>query len=90
MARDVVGVVVGLEHVLDSNPVQTGKVEVWLDVPLRVDDGGDPLADVPDEVRGAPEILVNDLPEQHRYPNPSTPVRLPTNPSFLTKMVDNG
>ena len=63
VAGDVVGVVVGLEHVLDSNPVQAGKVEVWLDVPLRVDDRRDPLADVADQVRGAAEILVNHLPE---------------------------
>ena len=68
---DVVGVVVGLEHVLDSNPVQAGKVEVWLDVPLRVDDRGDPLAHVADQVRGATEILVNHLPKQHCHPNPS-------------------
>ncbi len=63
---NVVGVVVGLEHVLDSNPVQSGKVEVWLDVPLRVDDRGDPLADVAHQVGSAAEVLVNDLPEEHR------------------------
>ncbi len=41
VAGDVVGVVVGLEHVLDPHPVQAGEVEVGLDVPLRVDDRGD-------------------------------------------------
>ena len=37
VAGDVVGVVVGLQHVLDPHPVQAGEVEVGLDVPLRVD-----------------------------------------------------
>ena len=84
VARDVIGVVVGFEHVLDSNPVQAGKVEVWLDVPLRVDDRGDPLADVADQVRRAAQVLVDHLPEQHRGPH------LPIlNPTFLTKIVDN-
>ena len=41
VAGDVVGVVVGLEHVLDPHPVQASEVEVGLDVPLRVDDRGD-------------------------------------------------
>ncbi len=66
VARDVVGVVVGLEHVLDSDPVQAGKAQVWLDVPLRIDDRGDAGADVADQVGGAPEVLVDHLPEEHR------------------------
>ena len=66
VARDMVGVVVGLEHVLDSNPVQAGKAQVWLDVPLRVDDGRDAGGDVADQVGGAPQILVDHLPEKHR------------------------
>ena len=42
VAGDVVGVVVGLEHVLDPHPVQAGQPQVGIDVPLRVDDRGDP------------------------------------------------
>ena len=37
VAGDVVGVVVGLQHVLDPHPVQAGQVQVGVDVPLRVD-----------------------------------------------------
>ena len=35
VAGDVVGVVVGLQHVLDPHPVQAGEVQVGIDVPLR-------------------------------------------------------
>ena len=42
VSRDVVGVVVGLEHVLDADPVQPAEPQVGLDGPLRVDHGGDP------------------------------------------------
>jgi len=41
VAGDVVGVVVGLEDVADPHAVQAGEAAVGLDVPLRVDDGGD-------------------------------------------------
>ena len=88
VAGDMVGVVVGFEHVLDSNPVQAGKVEVWLDLPLRVDDRGDPLVDVADQVGRATEILVDHLPEKHRFIFPASSAR-PPNPPFLTKIVDN-
>ena len=42
VAGDVVGVVVGLEDVLDLHAVQAAQAQVGLDVPLRVDDGRDP------------------------------------------------
>ncbi len=41
VAGDVVGMVVGLQHVLDPHPVQAGEVHVGVDVPLRVDHSGD-------------------------------------------------
>ena len=41
VAGDVVGVVVGLEHVPDPHPVQARQAPVGVDVPLRVDDRGD-------------------------------------------------
>jgi hypothetical protein len=66
VAGDVVSVVVGLQHVLDADVVQAPELEVRLDIPLRVDDDRDPLAGVGDEIRGAAEVLVEDLPEQHR------------------------
>ena len=66
VAGDVVGVVVGLEHVLDPDPVQAGQAQVGLDVPLRVDDRGDARVAVADQVGGAAEVLVDDLAEEHQ------------------------
>ena len=65
VAGDVVRVVVGLEHVLDPDAVQAAEPQVGLDVPLRVDHGGDARAGVADQVGGAAQVLVQDLPEQH-------------------------
>ena len=65
VAGDVVGVVVGLEHVLDPHPVQACEVEVGLDVPLGVDDRGDAGSGVADQIGGAAEVLVDDLSEEH-------------------------
>jgi hypothetical protein len=63
VAGDVVGVVVRLEHVREAEVVLVGELEVVLDLPLRVDDGC--LAPVRDHVRGAGEILVQHLAEEH-------------------------
>ena len=41
VAGDMVGVVVGLENMLDLHAEVAGEVEVLLDVQARVDDGGD-------------------------------------------------
>src|SRR5919109_961826 len=62
-AAEVVGVVMGLEHVPDLEVVLAREVEVLLDLPLRVDDRR--FATVGDHVRGAAEILVQHLPEEH-------------------------
>ena len=66
VARDVVGVVVGLEHVLDPDAVQAAEPQVGLDRPLRVDHRGDARAGVADQVGGAAQVLVQDLAEEHR------------------------
>ncbi len=60
---DVIGVVVGLEHVLDPHSVKAAEAQVGVDVPLRIDHCGDPV--VADQVGGATEVLVQNLPEQH-------------------------
>ncbi len=65
MAGDVVGVVVGLEDVLDPDPVQAGQAPVGVDVPLRVDHRGVAGVAVGDEVGRAAEVLVDDLAEEH-------------------------
>src|SRR6185295_1290255 len=62
---DVVGVVVGLEHILDPHPVQARQVQVGVDVPLRVDHNCDPGGGVADQVGGAAEVLVDDLSKEH-------------------------
>jgi hypothetical protein len=63
VARDVVGVVVRLEHVGDPEVVLVCEREVVRDLPLRVDHGR--LAAARDDVRGAAEVLVEHLPEEH-------------------------
>jgi hypothetical protein len=60
---DVVGVVVGLEDVRDLEAVFVGELEVLLDVPLGVDHRR--LSSVGDHVRGAAEVFVQDLAEEH-------------------------
>ena len=65
VAGDVVGVVVGLQHVADPHPVQAGQAPVGIDVPLRVDHGGDARFAIGDQVGGAAEILVDYLTEEH-------------------------
>jgi hypothetical protein len=62
-AGEVVGVVVRLEDVADPDVVLVRELEVVLDLPLRVDDRR--LAAVGDHVRGAAEVLVQDLAEEH-------------------------
>ena len=66
VAGDVVGVVVGLQHVLDPHPVQAGQVQVGVDVPLRIDHRGDAGGGVADQIGGTAEVLVDDLAEEHR------------------------
>jgi hypothetical protein len=64
--RDVVRVGMGLENVLDADAVESAEAQVGVDVPLRVDDGGDAGRAVADQVGGAAQVLVDDLAEQHR------------------------
>jgi hypothetical protein len=65
VARDVVGMRVGLEDVLDRHAQVPREREVLLDVELRVDDGCDPGIFVADQIRRATEIVVDHLAEQH-------------------------
>ena len=65
VAGDVVGVVVGLEDVLDPHPVQPRQPPVGVDVPLRVDHRRVARVAVGDEVGRAAEVLVDDLTEKH-------------------------
>ncbi len=63
---EVVGVRVRLEHAHDPDALGSGRVEVLLDRELRVDEDRDAGLAVAHEVRPAAEILVHELPEDHR------------------------
>ena len=65
VTRDVVGVVVGLEHVVDLDAEVARELEVLVDLEARVDHRGDARRVVTDEVRRASEVVVSDLPEDH-------------------------
>ena len=65
VAGDVVGVGVGLEHVLDRHAEVAREAQVLVDVEPRIDDRGDPRVVVADQVGGAAEIVVGDLSEDH-------------------------
>ena len=60
---DVVGVGVGLEHVLDVHARVARQPEVLVDVQSRVDDRGDAGVLVADQVAGAAEVVVGGLAE---------------------------
>jgi hypothetical protein len=62
-AGNVVGVKVGLEHMPDLRPRLLGRAQVVADLPLWVDHRG--LAAGGDEVRGAPQVVMQDLAEEH-------------------------
>jgi hypothetical protein len=65
---DVVGVVVGLEDVLDPHAHVARQRQVLLDVELGVDDGRDVRVLVADQVRRAAKVVVRDLAEDHAAP----------------------
>jgi hypothetical protein len=68
VAGDVVGVVVRLEDVRDADAEVVRQLQVGGDVEARIDDRGDARLLVPDEVGRAAEVVVGDLPEDHRRP----------------------
>ena len=68
VARDVVGVRVRLDDVDDAEAVPGRELEVLVDRDRRVDH--DRLARVGDDVRGAAEICIDQLAEEHRSVTP--------------------
>ena len=81
MARDVVGVVVGLEDVLDAHAHVARELEVVVDLEARVDHGGHAGVLVADEIRRAAEIVVGDLAEDHA----AVPTLRVETPSAMTR-----
>ena len=66
VARDVVGVRVGLERADDAYLEPLRLRQHLLDRVRRIDDDGFARLLAADEIRGAPEIAVQDLREEHR------------------------
>ena len=66
VAGHVVGVVVGLEHVVDVHAQVAREAQVLVDVELRVDDRREPRVGVADQVARTPKIVVCQLAEDHR------------------------
>ena len=64
---DVIGVLVRLQHVVDRDRAVAGQLEVLVDLEARIDDRGDAGALVADQVGGAAEVVVGDLPKDHGY-----------------------
>ena len=64
--RDVIRVVVRLEDVLDPHSEVADGTEVFVDVEARIDDGGHARVLVADQVARTAEVVVNELPEDHR------------------------
>ncbi len=65
VSGDVVGVVVGLEDVVDAHAQVARQLEVGVDLEPRIDDRRHPRLLVADEVRGAPEVVMHQLPKDH-------------------------
>jgi hypothetical protein len=59
----VVGVRVRLEHALDPHLLLRRRLDVLLDCERRVDNHRDACVTVSDQVRGAPEVVVDELPK---------------------------
>ncbi len=80
VSGDVVGVVVGLQDVLDAHSEVARQPEVLVDVELRVHDGSDAGVLVADQVAGAAEVVVGDLAKDHAVLRSESPelIRLMT------------
>jgi hypothetical protein len=62
---DVIGVRMGLENADELDLLPFRRIQIRFDRVCRVDDHGEPGLFVADQVRSAPEIVVDKLPEQH-------------------------
>ena len=66
VAGDVIGVVVGLEDVLDAHAHVARQLEVLVDLEPRIDHRRHPGLLVADQVGRAAEVVMGDLAEDHR------------------------
>jgi glyoxylase-like metal-dependent hydrolase (beta-lactamase superfamily II) len=65
VSGDVIGMVVGLEDVLDAHAHVARQVQIDVGLEARIDDRRDPRLDVAHEVGRTAEIIVGHLPKQH-------------------------
>jgi hypothetical protein len=65
VAGDVVGVVVGLEHVLDADAEIAREAQILVDVQARVDDRRDARVLVADQLARAAQVVLRDLAKDH-------------------------
>jgi hypothetical protein len=62
---NMISVIMGLQHMLDSHAVQSRQPPIRANVPLRIDYGGNPGFAVGNKIGGASEILVDYLAKEH-------------------------
>ena len=65
VTRDVIGMVVGLEDVLDAHAHVPGEIQVLVDLETRIDDRCHPSPLIADQIRSAPEIVMGNLTKDH-------------------------
>jgi hypothetical protein len=65
MARDEVGVEMGLDNVFDAETFFAGEVEIEVDIALGVNDGGDALGC--HDVRGVGEAAEEELLDEYGF-----------------------
>ena len=66
VTRYVIGMVVGLQHVLDAHAAIAGQLEVLVDLEARVHHRGYPRPLIADQIGGTTEVVVGDLLEEHQ------------------------
>src|SRR5215204_1909975 len=70
MARNMIGMVVGLENVVNRDAEVASLLQIVVDLEARIDDGHNPRFIVTDHVGGAAEVVVDELTEDHE-PRPT-------------------
>jgi copper transport protein len=74
---DVIGVRVRLEHADETDIAARALIQIRLDRVSRIDDDGDAGLLVADEIGGAAEVVVDELPEEH---DPTLPINAAISP----------
>jgi len=62
---DVVGMVMGLQHMLNADPHVASEIQILVGLKPRIDDGGHPGLLIANQIRRTAEIIVRDLSKDH-------------------------